>query len=212
MIQVKKFTFNPFQENTYLLFDQHGNTIVVDPGCMDHFEQQILSNFIEDNGLVPIKLFNTHAHIDHILGNKYVIDKYNIELYLYSSSFDMFQLAKDSAKLYGIPYDESPKAKYFFKEKDIFKLGDEDLEVIFVPGHAPDHVVFFNRKQGWLIGGDTLFKRSIGRTDLPGGNHQQLIDNIKEKLLILPDSTFVYSGHGDETSIGEERKLNPFLV
>lgn len=212
MIQIKKFTFNPFQENTYLLFDERGNTLIIDPGCMEVFEQQELSKFIEENKLIPKKLLNTHAHIDHILGNKYVMDNYKIDLYLYQSSYDMFQLAKDSAKLYGIPYDESPEASHFLKEGDKIELGEGELEVIFVPGHAPDHLVFLNRKQQWMIGGDTLFKRSIGRTDLPGGNHDDLIKNIKEKLLVLDEATVVYSGHGPETTIGEEKKHNPFLA
>ena len=211
MIQLKKFTFNPFQENTYLLYNQDHQGIIIDPGCMDTHEQQELSNFIASNDIRPVKLLNTHAHLDHILGNRFVMERYQIPLSLYSSDFDMFQLAEDSAKLYGIPYEKSPPADSFLKEGDTIKLGDEVLEVIFVPGHAPDHLVFYNRSQSWIIGGDVLFKHSIGRTDLPGGNHEQLIENIRQKIFPMEEEIVIYPGHGPQTTIKEEKANNPFF-
>jgi len=213
MIQLKKFTFNPFQENTYLLYNAQKQGIIVDPGCMDRHEQEELSEYLAANAIHPIKLLNTHAHLDHIFGNKFVMNKYRVPLFVYSSDYDMFQMAEDSAKLYGVPYDHSPPPDHFLKEGDRISFNDEEdeLEVIFVPGHAPDHLIFYNASQSWMIGGDVLFKNSIGRTDLPGGNHQELIENIQKKVFTLPDETVVYPGHGPETTIGAERMNNPFF-
>ena len=211
MMEIKKFTFNPFQENTYVLYDESKEAIIVDPGCFNSSEEKQLTNFISENNLTPVKLVNTHAHIDHVLGNKFVADKYQIGLALYDSEYPMLKMAKTSADLYGVPYNESPEPSEFLKEGELLKFGNTALEIIFVPGHAPDHLVFLNTSQNLLIAGDTLFKGSIGRTDLPGGNHEQLIDNIKEKLFTMDREVVVYSGHGDETTIGEEKANNPFF-
>lgn len=210
-MKIKKFTFNPFQENTYVLYDESNEAIIVDPGCFNSLEEKELSTFISEKSLIPVKLVNTHAHIDHVLGNKFVADKYKIGLELYQSEYPMLKMAKTSAELYGVPYNESPEPSNFLKEGDLLKFGTTALEIIFVPGHAPDHLVFLNKSQKILIGGDTLFKGSIGRTDLPGGNHDQLIENIKKKLFSLDQEVIVYSGHGDETTIGEEKANNPFF-
>lgn len=211
MIHIKKFTFNPFQENTYLLYDDTKECIIVDPGCFNSSEQNTISDFIEENDLIPVKLLNTHAHIDHVLGNKYIANKYDLGLELYQSEHPMLDYAKASAQMYNIPYDESPEPSSYIKENDVIEFGDSSLKVLYVPGHAPDHIVFLHEEQQFLIGGDVLFKRSIGRTDLPGGNHDQLIQNIKEKIFVLSPSIKVYSGHGEETTIGEEIQLNPFF-
>lgn len=211
MMKIKKFTFNPFQENTYLLYDETKETIIIDPGCFNSDEEAILNEYISENNLNPVRLINTHAHIDHVLGNKFVATKYKLGLELYQSDYPMLEMAKTSADLYGVPYKESPEPSAFLKEGELLKFGTTELEIIYVPGHAPDHLVFLNRDQNVLIAGDTLFKRSIGRTDLPGGNHEQLIDNIKKKLFTLDGKVIVYSGHGDETTIGEEKENNPFF-
>lgn len=211
MMKIKKFTFNPFQENTYLLYDESKEAIIVDPGCFNSSEEKLLSTFISENKLAPVKLVNTHAHIDHVLGNKFVADKYQIGLELYQSEYPMLKMAKTSADLYGVPYNESPEPSAFLKEGELLKFGSTELEIMYVPGHAPDHLVFLNKDQNVLIAGDTLFKGSIGRTDLPGGNHEQLIENIKKKLFTLDGKVVVYSGHGDETTIGEEKASNPFF-
>ena len=210
-MEIKKFTFNPFQENTYILYDESKEAIIVDPGCFNSSEEKQLSNFISENNLTPIKLVNTHAHIDHVLGNKFVADRYQVGLELYASDYPMLKMAKTSADLYGVPYNESPEPNAFLKEGELLEFGNTALEIIFIPGHAPDHLVFLHSSQKVLIAGDTLFKGSIGRTDLPGGNHEQLIDNIKEKLFTMDGEVVVYSGHGDETTIGEEKVNNPFF-
>jgi glyoxylase-like metal-dependent hydrolase (beta-lactamase superfamily II) len=211
MIEVKKFTFNPFQENTYVLSDDSAECVIIDPGCFNGSEQRELSSYVAEAGLRPVRLLNTHAHIDHVLGNKFVAETYGLSPEMYQSEYDMLEMAKASSALYGIPYDESPMPLSWLKEGDVLEFGTSSLEVLFVPGHAPDHVVFFNKQEKLLIGGDVLFRGSIGRTDLPGGNHQQLLDNIKTILFPLDDDVVVYSGHGDETTIGEERRNNPFF-
>ena len=211
MIQIKKFTFNPFQENTYILFDETKDCVIIDPGCFNRHEERELVEFITKNELTPTKLLNTHAHIDHVLGNKFVADKYKLGLSIYISDFPMLEMAKRSAEVYNVPYNPSPDVQFVLKEGDVIEVGNSSFAVLFVPGHAPDHIVLFNEKEKILIGGDVLFKGSIGRTDLPGGNHQELISNIKSKLFPLSDEVVVYSGHGPETTIGEEKRTNPFF-
>ena len=212
MIRIKKFTFNPFQENSYLLINERNECIVVDPGCFSEEEERELSSYIETNKLTPTKLVNTHFHIDHVLGNDFVAKKYNLEVTAYKSKIDMVEMAKRSAELYNIPYKESPEPSKFLNEGDVIKFGKSELQVIFVPGHAPDHIVLVCGEEDLMIGGDVLFKGSIGRTDLPGGNHQDLIQNIEQKIFTLKETIVVYSGHGTETTIGEEKRNNPFFT
>ena len=212
MIRIKKFTFNPFQENSYLLINDEHECIVVDPGCFNSNEEIELSNYIESEGLTPIHLINTHFHIDHVLGNSFIVDKYNLAVTAYNSEIDMLAMAERSAELYGIPYKSSPKPTNFLNEGDIIDFGTSQLKVLFVPGHSPDHIVLVCEAEDFMIGGDVLFKGSIGRTDLPGGNHHDLIENIEKKIFTLKDSIKVYSGHGPETTVGIERNTNPFFT
>ena len=212
MIRIKKFTFNPFQENSYVLINDKHECIVVDPGCFNSSEERELSNYIESERLTPTHLINTHFHIDHVLGNSYIADKYNLPVTAYNSEIDMVAMAERSAELYGIPYKSSPKPTSFLNEGDTINFGSSELKVLFVPGHSPDHIVLVCKAEDFMIGGDVLFKGSIGRTDLPGGNHHDLIDNIENKIFTLPGSIIVYSGHGPETTIGEEKMTNPFFT
>ena len=211
MIQVKKFTFNPFRENSYVLYDNTKECIVVDPGCFIAHEEEEIAQFIEENELQPMQLINTHAHIDHVLGNSFICNKYDIGLYLYDSELPMLEMAKRSAQMYEVPYTPSPEPTGFLNEGDQITFGESSLNVIFVPGHAPDHIALLNEEEKILIGGDILFQGSIGRTDLPGGNHEQLISGIKEKIFSLNEDIMVYSGHGNETTIGIEKRTNPFF-
>ena len=212
MIRIKKFTFNPFQENSYLLINDKKECIVVDPGCFNSDEENELSEYIESENLTPTHLINTHFHIDHVLGNHYVSTKYDLEVTAYLSEIDMVAMAQRSADLYSIPYKPSPKPTQFLKEGDTINYEGSELKVLFVPGHAPDHIVLFCDEENFMIGGDVLFKGSIGRTDLPGGNHDDLINNIENKIFTLKDSIKVYSGHGPETTVGIEKKTNPFFT
>lgn len=212
MIQIHSFTFNPIQENMYLLFDESKDCVIIDPGCYDDTERTILSEFMAQNGLKPVKLLNTHCHLDHIFGNGYVAKKYNLKLEFNKNDmriFDAFQLTCD---LYGMSCDPSPQPSVFLEEGDVIEFGNSKLEILFTPGHSPGSITFYNREEKFMIAGDVLFNGSIGRTDLPGGDHETLINNIKTKLFPLGDDFKVYSGHGPVTTIGFEKKHNPFLT
>ncbi len=211
MMEVAVFTFNEFSENTYLLYDASKSCIVVDPGCNTRKEQQLFTDFIESNGLNPVKLVNTHCHIDHILGNRYIFEKYGLKLHAHKAEIPVLAAAEISSKIYQINYDPSPEIESFIEEDEVIEFGETKLEVLFTPGHSPGSVSFFHRESKQLIGGDVLFQGSIGRTDLPGGDFDTLIASIKNKLFPLGEDVIVYSGHGPSTTIGNEQKINPFL-
>lgn len=210
-MKVTCLTFNPFQENTYLLHDETKACVVIDPGCYEPHEREELKQYITDNGLKVERLLNTHCHIDHVLGNKFVADTYKVGLEIHADDEPVLRSVPTYAPNYGFAkYDELLPTSYL-KEGDTIKFGNTELKVIFAPGHAPGHVVFYNEAEKIVIGGDVLFRQSIGRTDLPLGDHNTLIQSIKTKLFTLPDEVTVYPGHGPETTIGYEKKYNPFL-
>jgi len=209
MLQVLKFTFNPFQENTYLLFTIDGQCAIIDPGCYDQREEEILKKTIEDRGLNPTLLLNTHCHIDHVFGNDFVHRAYGLEPMIHPQEEIVLASVPRVAEMYGLNYTPSPKPKFY--QGGEISLGAEKLKILFAPGHSPGHVAFYSKTAGILLSGDVLFKQSIGRTDLPGGNMDQLMKSISEELMLLPDETKVYAGHMEDTTIGEEKKLNPFL-
>jgi len=211
MIEVKKFTFNPVQENTYVLYDETKECIIVDAGCYFDYEQKELSDFIESNQLKPVKLVNTHCHFDHILGVTYCRSKYNIPFAAHQEDAFLVEDIVAHGDRFGIPSEPVDAPDEFIDENDTVEFGNSKLELIHVPGHAPGSLVLYSREQHFMLVGDVLFYGSIGRTDLPKGSYEKLITNIKEKLLILPDETLVYSGHGPETRIGFEKESNPFL-
>ena len=211
MIQIHRFTFNPFQENTYVLFDESNECAIVDPGCSNTSEQQQLVQFISGRQLKPVLLLDTHCHIDHILGNKFVYDTYKLSPQIHQKDLVILQNGMRTAQLYQLNYAESPLPVKFIEEGDIVSFGNSQLEVLFTPGHSPGSIIFYNRVQKFAISGDVLFQRSVGRTDLPGGDHELLLKTIREQLFSLPDNTVVYSGHGMKTDIGSEKRLNPFL-
>jgi len=212
MIKIDFFTFGPFQENTYILSDESRECIIIDPGCYDDQERAELSGFISANGLKPVKLLNTHCHIDHVFGNKFIADKYKLGLEMHKKDLTVLHSLMNVAHLYNLNAEESPEPDKFIDEGNTIKFGNSTLEILFCPGHAPGHIVFVNKDQKFVIGGDVLFYGGIGRTDLPGGDHATLIKSIKEKIFPLGDEFTVYSGHGQETNIGFERRNNPFLT
>lgn len=211
MINVHYFTFNGFQENTYILYDETKECVIIDPGCYTNEEQQELSNYIDHNGLKPVKLLNTHCHIDHVLGNNFVAKKYKIGLEMHEKDLPTLHATPEYGHLYGFNIDKSPEPTVLLNEGDTVKFGNSELDVVFAPGHSAGHIVFIANKEKFIIGGDVLFYGSIGRTDLPGGDYDTLINSIKTKLLPLANDFKVYSGHGPATSIGFERDNNPFL-
>ena len=211
MIKVKVFTFSPVQENTYVLYNEHNKAIIIDPGCYSTAEQETLKIFIEDTALEPIRLLNTHCHLDHVFGNKWVSETWGLELYIHPGEEQMLKLAPLSGEKWGLPFSNYEGHLNFLNEGDIVKLGEDELRVILAPGHSPASICFYVEKQQILIGGDVLFRESIGRTDLPGGDHATLLNSIRKKLFILPDEVTVYPGHGSTTTIGYEKDHNPFL-
>jgi hydroxyacylglutathione hydrolase len=212
MLQVQVFPNNPYQENTYLVFDDTGYCAIIDPGMYTASEQNVVVNFIKENKLKPVMLLNTHCHIDHVLGNRFVFDQYGLKPQFNEGELPVLASIPGYAPQMGFRYDASPLPDTFLPETGKITLGTSELELIFAPGHSPAHLCFYAPKENFLIGGDVLFRESIGRSDLPGGNFKQLISNIETKLFILPDDCTVYPGHGDTTTIGYEKQYNPFLT
>ncbi|MVZ66810.1 MBL fold metallo-hydrolase [Sphingobacterium sp. DK4209] len=211
MLQIKTFVFNPYQENTYLIIDEHKNCLIVDPGMHNYIEEKQFSDYIETEGLTPIALVNTHGHIDHVLGNKYVAETYGLTPQFHEGELPLIIQVQNYAPQMGIRYEPSPIPETFLTEQDTLTIGDETIRFILAPGHSPAHLCLYSEKYKFLIGGDVLFRGSIGRTDLPGGNHQQLLDSIANKIYTLPEDIIVYPGHGPSTTIKEEKLSNPFI-
>ncbi len=209
MISVQKFCFNAFGENMYLLYDETKECVVIDPGCYEKHEKDELSDFIATKSLKVVMLINTHCHIDHVLGNFYVKEKYKVQLGIHPKEEVILRAIPTVAQNYGFPL--YAHTDYDFLLKDKIQFGNSELSVLFVPGHAPGHVVFYHEGQSFCIGGDVLFRASIGRTDLPYGDHDTLINAIRTVMFALPDDTIIYPGHGSETTIGYEKENNPFL-
>jgi glyoxylase-like metal-dependent hydrolase (beta-lactamase superfamily II) len=211
MLHIKSFTFNPFQENTYLAYDDSGEGVLIDPGCFENREKAELKDFIESNGIRLTQLLNTHCHIDHVLGNAWAKRTFEIPLSIHRNEISVLKSVEIYASNYGFSGYESSEPDEFLAEGESIMVGKEELKILFVPGHAPGHVAFYHESSKRCIAGDTLFRGSIGRTDLPGGNHDLLLKKIKSELFTLPDETIVYSGHGPETTISFEKIHNPFV-
>ncbi len=211
MLQIKAFTFNPVQENTYILFNENKECIIIDPGCYFDAEKEELQSFIDSKELTPQILLNTHCHLDHVFGNKFIAEAFSLTLYLHKKEEAMLQMAPASGLMFNLPFDNYQGEFKFLKEGDIIYLGEDKLEVIKTPGHSPGSISFYCRNQHFVIAGDVLFESSIGRTDLPGGDHETLLNSIKQKLFVLPDDVIVYPGHGQQTTIANEKRNNPFV-
>lgn len=212
MLNIKSFEFSPIQENTYLLYNEFNDCMFIDPGCYFEEERGQLVQFVEKHQLQPKMLLNTHCHLDHVFGNKFIAEKYQLVLQLHEGEVPVLNFAPTSGLMYNLPFDNYAGKFHFLQDGDTIHLGNDQLSVLYTPGHSPASISFYSEAQGFLISGDVLFKQSIGRTDLPGGNYDTLIGSIKEKLLVLPDDTVVYSGHGAPTSIGYEKRNNPYLT
>jgi hydroxyacylglutathione hydrolase len=211
MLTVEYFTFNPFQENTYIVYDDEKNCIIIDPGCSNTFEEEELSIFISENQLKPSCIFLTHSHIDHVYGLAYVKSKYQVPIVGHALANKGIASTQLVANLYGLNVTTPPDLDQTVDESDMVKIGQTEMKLLFCPGHSPDHLVLYNEKNGFAIVGDVIFKESIGRTDLPGGNYETLMESIHQKILLLPSNTILYPGHGPETTIKQEITNNPFL-
>lgn len=193
-----------------MLYHENGDSIIIDPGCYEKYEEEELAGFIESNGLKVRQLINTHCHIDHVLGNAFVKNRYGVKLYIHPIDEATLRAVKTYAPLYGFHRFQESEPDAFLNEGDQITLGDSVFDIVFVPGHCPGHIALINHQQHFVIGGDVLFDGSVGRTDLPGGDMDTLIESIHSKLFTLPDNYIVHCGHGPSTTIGKEKKTNPF--
>jgi hydroxyacylglutathione hydrolase len=211
MIQIHSFVFSPFSENTYVLWDETNEAVVIDPGCLDQREKEILANFIDTKQLTVKFLLQTHAHLDHVFGSAFVKRKYGVKMLMHRGELPILENVESRAALWGMKGYEPVEADEFIDESSVIKFGNAILNVLFVPGHAPGHVAFVSHDQRFVIGGDVLFRGSVGRTDFPLCSHADLMHSIETKFLTLPDDYTVYPGHNEPTTIGHERRTNPFL-
>ncbi len=210
-MHIETFVFNPFYENTYIIYNDQKNAIIIDPGCYEKYEEKEITEFISENQLIPKLILNTHCHIDHVLGNLYLKEHYNIPLWIPTLEAEMLQAVTAYASGWGILGYQSANPDKLINENTQIELGDLKLSCIFAPGHSPGHLMFYHRESNTLLGGDVIFKESIGRTDLPGGNFETLENSIKTNVYSLPDETTIYPGHGPITTVGYEKDNNPFV-
>ncbi|MBR8535986.1 MBL fold metallo-hydrolase [Carboxylicivirga sediminis] len=213
MIHVDIIPINPWQENTYILSDETKECVIIDPGCLSAEERDAVARFIEQKGYQPVRLLQTHMHLDHVFGSKFIADKYNLKLEAHKDDEFWGEQTVEYAANFGMELDANPPAiGNYLNEGDKVTFGSSSLEVIHVPGHSPGGIVFYSKEDKIAIVGDVLFRESIGRADLPGGDFETLVSNIKNKLLVLDDEVKVYPGHGPASTIGHERTSNPFLT
>lgn len=213
-MKIARFEFSLFGINTYVVFDPvTKDCAIIDPGIVTDEERHAMKGFIESNGLHVVDVINTHLHIDHAIGNAWTERTFGVRASAHKADLPLGERMMQQAMMFGLPQEiENVSVAKELKEGDIIRIGDGKLKVIHVPGHSPGSIALYDEDDRFLISGDALFANSIGRTDLPGGNHRQLIDSIKNKLLPLPDDTVVYPGHGPATTIGKEKRSNPYLV
>jgi hydroxyacylglutathione hydrolase len=212
-MHLQSFTFNMFMENTYLLWDEAGVCAIVDPGCLFEREQMVLQDYINQHGLQPTYLLNTHCHLDHVFGNAWAERTYGLRPWIHEQEQGILQRLPATAAHWGIDgVEASPPPAGLLRAGSTFGVGSLELEVRWAPGHSPGSVLLYHAESGQALVGDVIFQQSIGRTDLPGGSHAQLIESIHKQVLSMPDATRLYPGHGPDTTVGHERVHNPFLI
>lgn len=213
MIKVHTLVFSPFMENTYVLEDgSTGTCVIIDPGCYGSSEENRLASWLENHKLRPVALWFTHGHLDHVFGSGFVAHAYGLSPRIHALEIPIIESMPAIAMRYGLKAKPLPEFQFDLKEEETLEFGGQTIRLIHVPGHSPGSICFYSAQDQWLIAGDTVFQESIGRTDLPLGNHEQLLSSIKAKLWPLPDATVVYPGHGPSTTIGHEKAFNPFLT
>ncbi len=211
MLSVISFTFSPVQENTYILYNEQKQCCIIDPGCYFPAERNELKTGIEKRGLTPVLLLNTHCHLDHVFGNKFVHDTWGLHLHIHPKEKPVLDFAPQSGQMWQLPFDNYEGPLVYLEDGEKIKIGADELEIRFTPGHSPGSISFYAPADGFIIGGDVLFQGSVGRTDLPGGSFDVLANSVRTRFFTLPDETKVYSGHGPVTTIGYERKNNPYV-
>ena len=211
MLTVQSLLFSPVQENTYLVYNEKGETLIIDPGCYFPEERSVLKEKINTKGLKPRMLVNTHCHLDHVFGNKFVYETWGLELHFHAAEQKVFDYAPAAGDLWDLPFQNYSGPIHHIKEGTKINVGEDELEILFTPGHSPGSISFYSAVGGWVISGDVLFRESVGRTDLPGSDFLTLKKSIRTQLYTLPNATHVYSGHGMPTTIGYEKQNNPFV-
>jgi len=211
MVAIQKFVFNPFQENTYLLFDESGACIIIDPGCYDQHEKDEITDFIRSKNLTPVRLAYTHCHVDHMLGNNYICKTYNLKPEIHKAGLPFLISAHRQGKVYGFHLEPIVEPERYIEDEEIIRFGNTELRVVYTPGHADGSICFISEEQKFVLAGDVLFHGSIGRTDFPTGDFDLLVNSIHNRLFTLEDDYIVYAGHGSETTIGYEKRHNPFV-
>jgi glyoxylase-like metal-dependent hydrolase (beta-lactamase superfamily II) len=210
-MKIYKLVFSPIEVNTYILADDSGDCAIIDCGCYEQEESERLENFIKENSIKPVLLLNTHCHLDHVFGNRFILERYGLKSFSSESDEPNRKDAKQHAMLFGLDMDEPPEPAGFIKDNQVITFGKTTLLALYVPGHTSGSIAFYSEKNDCVFTGDALFAGSIGRTDLPGGNYDTLINSIKTRLFTLPPATVVYPGHGNETTIEGEMKSNPYF-
>jgi glyoxylase-like metal-dependent hydrolase (beta-lactamase superfamily II) len=211
MVKVEKFVFNPFQVNTYIIYNDYKEAFITDPACFEEEEKQQLSRYIDKNELKVKAIVNTHCHIDHILGVEYIRNKYNTEFWCSAEDQFLIDNAEAQGEFYGLRLEKPNRPERYISDNEIIYLGNDKIAIFHVPGHSPGSLLLYLQEEKILISGDVLFSGSIGRTDLPGGDYQTLVSGIRKKILQLGDEIEVFPGHGPSTTIGKEKLTNPFL-
>ena len=212
MINIERFVFNPFRVNCYLLYKKSGECIIVDPSLYDKAEQDLITRFIGSNGLKPLMIINTHGHVDHVTGIEFLKDLYSVKAGIHKDDLPLFNKAAEQGLFFGFRINKPPPPDFFVEHNQIISLAESKLEIRHAPGHSPGSVIVYSSSDNFVITGDVLFEGSIGRTDLPGGSYETLLKSIRNEILSMPDETIVYPGHGPSTTIGDERRKNPFLI
>lgn len=212
MLQIKTFTFNPFNENTYVLFDESNDCAIIDPGCSNIMEQKQLVSFIKNNGLKPLQILCTHCHIDHVMGLDYIAETFDLPLTAHEQEQEILDNAERIGEMYQIPIQCKTRISNFVTESDVIKIGANTFSILHIPGHSPGSIGFYSKENNFIISGDVLFRDGLGRFDLPRSNFNDLKNSILNKLFQLPENTIVYSGHGGTTNIGYEKQHNPIYT
>ena len=213
MLQINSFVFNPFGENTYVIFDETKECVIIDPGCYTASEEDRLFGYIDQHQLKPLMVINTHGHVDHVVGNNAVKRRYGIKVAAHPGTHPDITQAKRQAVWLGFqPVGDIDLPDMDLQDDEVIKIGESNLEVICTPGHARGSISLYAPVEGWVLTGDALFCRSVGRTDLPGGDFEELRESIRGRLFALPNDTEVFSGHGESTTIGEEKDFNPYVA
>lgn len=212
MVHLHHFTFNPFQENTYVLYNDQKQAFIIDPGCYTKIEQKQLLAFIQDHQLTPVALLNTHCHLDHVFGNQFIADTFQLPAIFHKNEQVIIDRLPEVGIKWGIPCQAFTGKVQYIEHGQIISLGADTFKVLLTPGHSPGSVCFYNAEQSIIIGGDLIFKDGVGRTDLPGANPLDLIKSIKDVILPLPENCTIFSGHGPATTIAREKEHNPYIL